>query len=309
LAAHSISLDLAISATTREGLLIAGRNAGAPRRNLVFTSAGDRSNIGRWLRGRRNFDLWISYYGDEPGRHAEIADFYNVRRDSKFGNLKFVYDTWPHLLAPYQAVLVTDDDVVISGGQMSRLFDLREELDLWLLHAAFSPLGKISWDITRAQWLCSLRFTNFVEMTCPLFRKDKLDAFMGVFDPILTGTGTDWWFMKSLGQNIEGKVAIVDAITCINPFDRTKGGARECDRLGSETERTAAWDKVRAKYGVDRYPHREFGRISKRSPARWLSPIAHWPIDVYAQLRSSTRLAKSAILTRLRRRTTGPTIR
>ena len=192
LAAHCSTLDAAPSAKLHEKLLIARRTDGGPRRNLVFTSAGDRSNVDRWLAGRRNFDLWISYYGDEPGRHAEIADFYNVRRDSKFGNLKFVYDTWPHLLAPYQAVLVTDDDLIISGAQMSRLFDLREELDLWLLQAAFSPLGKISWDITRAQWASSLRFTSFVEMTCPLFRKDKLDAFMDIFDPILTGTGTDW---------------------------------------------------------------------------------------------------------------------
>ncbi len=263
------------------------RKDGAHRRNLVFTSAGDRSNIARWLKGRRNFDLWISYYGDEPERYSDIADFYHMRRDSKFGNLKFVYDTWPHLLAAYQAVLVTDDDVVISGAQMSRLFDLREAWDLWLLQPAFSPLGKISWDITRAHWSCSLRFTDFVEVTCPLFRKDKLDAFMEIFDPVLTGDGTDWWFMDSLGTDIEGKVAIVDSITCINPSDRTKGGVRECDRLQSESQRTAAWDMVRAKYGVDRRPQRELGRISKRVPARWLSPIAHWPIDLYARALSA----------------------
>ena len=268
-----------------EPLLVRRRKDGAPPRNLVFTSAGDKSNAYRWLRGRRNFDVWISYYGEEPGRHSDLADFYNIRRDSKFGNLKFVYETWPELLDSYQAVLVTDDDVLISGDRISRLFDLREELDLWLLQAAFSPLGKISWDITRAQLQCLLRFTNFVEMTCPLFRKDKLDAFMRVFDPVLTGTGTDWWFMESLGNSIEGKVAIVDAITCINPLDRTKGGVRECDRLQPETERTAAWNMVRMKYGVSRRPHREFDRILKRAPARWLSPIAHWPIDLYAQVR------------------------
>ena len=131
--------------------------------------------------------------------------------------------------------------------------------------------------------------------------------FMNIFDPILTGTGTDWWFMESLEPQIEGKVAIIDAITCINPLARTKGGVRECDRLASETERTAAWHKVRAKYGVDRCPQREFGRISKRFPARWLSPIAHWPIDLYAKVRTS--VAKSSILRRLRGRTSGPTVR
>ena len=146
------------------------RKVGPPARNLVFTSAGDWSNISGWLTGRRNFDLWISYYGDEPGRDADVADFYNVRRDAKFGNLKFVYDTWPRLPAPYEAVLVR-------------------------------------------------------------------------------------------------RVATVDAITCVNPMDRTKGGSRECDRIESESESALVWDIVRAKYGVDRHPHREFGRISKQQRA------------------------------------------
>ena len=276
----------------------------APRRNLVFTSAGDRSNVHRWLKGRRNFDVWISYYGESPGRYSEIADFYNVRRDSKFGNLKFVYDTWPELLAPYEAVLVSDDDLVISGAQMSRLFEIRREMDLWLLQAAFSPLGNISWDITRAQWDCRLRFTNFVEMTCPLFRRDKLDAFIRVFDPVLTGTGIDWWFMESLGEEIEGKVAIIDAITCTNPSARTKGGVRECDRLDTETQREAAWDWVRTRYGVNRRPHREFGRTLRRRPARWLSPIVHFPIDLYARGRELASVTKSRIVPRLRQRAT-----
>ena len=280
--------------------IVVCRQASTPRRNLVFTSAGDISNVRRWLKGPRNFDVWISYYGEAPGRYSEIADFYNVRRDSKFGNLKFVYDTWPELLAPYEAVLVSDDDLVISGTQMSRLFEIREEMDLWLLQAAFSPLGKISWDITRAQRDCRLRFTNFVEMTSPLFRKDKLDAFIRVFDPVLTGIGTDWWFMESLGEDIEGKVAIIDEIVCTNPSDRSKGGFRECDRLDTETQRRAAWDWVRTRYGVDRRPNREFSKTLKRPPARWLSPAVHFPIELYVWARQLACMTRSQVVSHLR---------
>lgn len=285
---------------TNDASTLVRRSGRAPSQNLVFTSAGDRSNIERWLGGRRNFDLWITYYGDAPGRYADIADFYNARRDAKFGNLKFVYYTWPDLLAPYRSVLVADDDLVISGAQLSSLFDLRDELDLWLLQPAFSPLGKISWEITRAQWACRLRFTNFVEMTSPLFRKDKLDAFMAVFDPVLTRTGIDWWYMDTLGNDLDGKVAIVDAIPCMNPLDRAKGGVRECDRVQSEADSELVWDVVRAKHGVDRRPLREFGRIAKPNPMRWLSPIVHWPIDLYAHAQKSAASTKRAIMARLR---------
>jgi hypothetical protein len=140
-------------------------------------------------------------------------------------------------------------------------------------------------------------------MSGPLFRKDKLDAFMRVFDPVLTGIGTDWWFMESLGEDIEGKVAVIDAITCINPTDRSKGGVRECDRLDAETHRKAAWEWVRGRYGVERRPHREFSKALKPPPARWLSPLAHLPIDSYAWARKMAWVAKTHVLSRLRQRT------
>ena len=274
------------------------RDGMQPSRNLVFTSAGDRSNVRRWLRGNRNFDVWITYYGDEPGGLCELADVYNVRRDSKFGNLKFAYDAWPDMFAPYGAVWVADDDLLISATQISRLFDLRAALDLWALQPAFSPLGKISWPITRAQWQCDFRYTNFVEMTCPLFRKDKLDAFMAVFDPKLTGTGTDWWYMQVLGERLEGKVAIVDSITCINPHDRGKGGIREIDRLQSQDQMALAWDSVRAQYGVARTRAVEFGKTYKPLHKRRLSQAIHYPIDLYARVRRWAGETKRALESR-----------
>ncbi len=38
--------------------------------------------------------------------------------------------------------------------------------------------------------MAKLRYTNFIEMARPLFRQDKLDAFMAVYDPELVGYGT-----------------------------------------------------------------------------------------------------------------------
>jgi hypothetical protein len=131
---------------------------------------------------------------------------------------------------------------------------------------------------------------------------------MKVFDPVLTGIGTDWWFMESLGDDIEGKVAIIDAIVCTNPGDRTKGGIRECDRLDTEAARNAAWDWVRARYGVDRRPHRELGKAPKPLPARWLSPLVHLPIDLYVRARALAWATKAQIMSRLRQPATSRSI-
>ena len=85
--------------------------------------------------------------------------------------------------------------------------------------------------ITGVKLFNSLRYTNFVEVTCPLFKKDKLDAFMNIFDPApLIEWGIDWWFLETLGASLGGHTAVIDAVSCINPLDSTKGGGqREID--------------------------------------------------------------------------------
>jgi hypothetical protein len=128
---------------------------------------------------------------------------------------------------------------------------MRERYDLWVLQAAFSSRGKITWPITRARRGNILRYTDFIEMTCPLFRRDKLDAFMAVYDPDLIGWGCDWWFLESLGPDVCGRIAVVDAIACINPHDATKE-TREIDRLAPATERREAWERIKQKYGIQR---------------------------------------------------------
>ena len=249
-----------------DGLLSAG-NRKHPY--LVFTSAGDHSNVRRWVVGRRNFDLWITYYGDRPGALSDVADLYNCRRGSKFQNLQYAYHTWPQLMHDYEAVFVMDDDILIGAEDINRLFELRAELDLWLLQPAFSPWGKVSHPITRVVRTARLRYTNFVENTCPLFREDKLRAFVEVYDPMLVGWGIDWWFLEVLGVNLENKVAVVDEIVCVNPHDVTKGGGqREIDRLQPAEKRKAAWETVKQKYGIrsEERGQAEYARVHKRLP-------------------------------------------
>jgi hypothetical protein len=235
-------------------------------KNLVFTSAGDNANVRAWLTGQRDFDLWVVYYGDRPGTFLEESDLYVSRQGSKFQNLHYCYSKWQDVLARYEAVMVMDDDIVINATDLTSLFAIRREFDLWALQPAFRLAGKISWDITRVQPTARLRYTNFIEMACPLFRRDKLDAFMAVYDPELIGYGEDWWFLHTFGAElVANHVAIVDEITCINPSDRTKGGRREIDRLHSHEERKEVWERIKARYGLDERgrEQKEYGRIGK----------------------------------------------
>ncbi len=252
---------------------------GTRSKNLVFTSAGDHSNLRRWLEGRRDFDLWVAYYGERAGTFRQEADFYSLASGAKFQNLHSCYQSCGEVFARYDAVMVMDDDIVIDATGLTRLFEIRRELDLWVLQPAFRLSGKISWDITRVSPTNKLRYTNFVEMTCPLFRRDKLDAFMAVFDPEIAGYGEDWWFLKTLGADLEKRVAVVDEVACVNPHDREKGGTREIDRLLSHEERKAGWERLKVRHGLDERgrEHKEYGTVRKSALAAAAGLVRYFP--------------------------------
>jgi len=106
--------------------------------------------------------------------------------------------------------------------------------------------------ITGVKLFNSLRYTNFVEVTCPLFKKDKLDAFMNIFDPApLIEWGIDWWFLETLGASLGGHTAVIDAVSCINPLDSTKGGGqREIDKYANEATRIELWERFKTQHDI-----------------------------------------------------------
>ena len=244
----------------------------AHRRYLVFTSAGDRNAVASWLGPSREFDLWVVWYGQGEAPLEQMADYHLCRSGSKFQNLHFCFQRWPELLERYEAVMVMDDDVLISTAKLNDLFTVRKKYDLWVLQPAFSPLGKLSYRITRVRRECELRFVDFVEMTCPLFRTDKLCDFLRVYDPELIGWGCDWWFLHSMGVDLRDRVAIVDSIVCTNPRDWWKpGGAREIDRLQSTQKRRETWERIRRTLGIsiDARGQSEFRSIRRKGLSCW----------------------------------------
>jgi hypothetical protein len=218
----------------------------------------------------------VTYYGSGPDTLETVADLYNRRAGSKFQNLRHAYRTWPALFESYEAVLVMDDDVRIAPRSIDRLFRIREQFDLWVLQPAFHPRGKVSHPITRVRPGAFLRYTNFVEMTCPLFRRDKLELFLRAYDGELVGYGMDWWFLDVLGEDLRGRVAVVDAETCVNPHDLIKDGRREIDRLQPLADRVAAWEETKRRYGIrsEARGQTEFGVVPRPATSRVLAQAA-----------------------------------
>ena len=276
---HAIAVSPGVAGAGHFSALLSGsvpelrKTATKPRRYLVFTSAGDRHTVPAWLAATRDFDLWVAWYGQGPDILESGADYYLRRAGSKFQNLHYCFQRWPDLFDRYEAVMVMDDDIGLSPSKIGTLFALRRQYDLWALQPAFSPMGKLSYHINRVQRECLLRFVDFIEMTCPLFRTDKLCDFLRVYDPELVGWGCDWWYMHTMGPDLRERVAIIDAVVCVNPRDSWKpGGVREIDILQSAEKRRATWLRIRDSRGIlgeADGPH-EFRALMRPIWSRWV---------------------------------------
>lgn len=220
-------------------------------RYLVYTSAGDHSVIRDWLKGEKNFNLWVTQYGDADKGLRDLAEHHNHRRGGKFPNLKDAWLRWPEVFSAYDAIFVLDDDIHLTGGEISQLFRILRRYNLTLLQPAFSPVGKISHRSTVAKLGSFGRYSDFAELGVPMFTREALEEFLQVYDPEIVGWGVDWWYMHVLKAREDRKIALIDAIACLNPDEQLAGRERAIDQLQATAVRRKLWEEKAQSLGID----------------------------------------------------------
>lgn len=254
-----------------------------PRRWCLFTSAGDHNSIRLWLDAKepRRWDSVIAYYGDSDREFAALAKSASHafrEKGAKFQNLKKLIAREPDFFDRYSHVFVCDDDIQMSSAQIDEAFAITETYGFWVAQPAFRPEGRISYWINccaAPQW--DYRMVTYVEVTAPIFRRDKLMEFLAVYDGVLVGWGVDFWYANFFQANEFGRFAVIDKVAVINTRDEDKG-AREIDRLQSTPARRAAWEAVRLRLGLVEYPHRvlSYGKIA-RAETGMPRPVHEFP--------------------------------
>lgn len=245
----------------------------------VFTSAGDSSNVAGWIPpdGERDWDLVIGYYGKDDAAYKALSKHADVIirvQGGKFQNLQSIVARQPGLLQGYKHVWVADDDLIFTAGNVSQMFETAARYGFLLCQPGFSGKGRISHPITKASTKGTVaRLVNFVEVTCPLFETETLLQFLAVLDPQLVSWGTDWWFSQFLGLDTCYRIAILDQVVVMNPWEQQRTNkSREINNLLGANERYQQWLRTAEAYKLREFPHKTLAEIFPPAPVETSVP-------------------------------------
>jgi len=97
----------------------------ARRRRLVVVRAGDSSLHPTWLQGPDSpeFDLVVSYYGDDAARYRSQVENRIDRKGGKWDGLAALFASRPDLLDAYDYFWLPDDDIAADTRTINGIFD------------------------------------------------------------------------------------------------------------------------------------------------------------------------------------------
>jgi hypothetical protein len=225
----------------------ASRAPPAGRRNLVVLRAGDRSLHREWIAApARDFDLFVSYYGSEPGRHRDAADLYEARPGPKWPCIAALLDANPDLLERYDSFWFPDDDLAATPRVIDRMFAFFTAFELALAQPALTRDSYYTWSTLLQDPRCHLRYTGFVEVMAPIFSRAALRRCAPTFSESRSGWGLDWVWPTLCREASLGRLAVIDA----TPVKHTRPVGGELYRNNPELDPRADAERVLRHYGL-----------------------------------------------------------
>lgn len=180
--------------------------------NLIIVTAGDHSLHSKWLGGNQQFDLVVIYYGDSEETYNKYKSESKLATKNKGEKWHLIRDFAEKnfgLLINYDYIWLPDDDLNTSVNDVNLLFEMSKTFKLWLAQPSIS--GYINHEILKNTENSLLRFSNFIEIQCPLIRKDIFFKLSSSFKLTESGWGLDCLWPKMLDYPTD-KIAIIDAV-------------------------------------------------------------------------------------------------
>jgi|LakMenEpi03Aug12_release.lakeMendotaPanAssembly.Ray.scaffolds.fasta_scaffold155550_3 hypothetical protein len=187
------------------------------KKNLIISPVGDNNFVRYWVGPNDNFDIILLYYSKDTLEYDKLmSENFKITKinGEKWHIIKNYLIENPNLIEEYETFWFPDDDLKIDNNYINELFNIHNEYKLSLSQPA--SIGHTSHKITRPQNF-KLRYTNFVEVMCPIMSKNTLKLLFETFTITESGWGLDLLWPKLLGYP-KDKIAIIDKIV----IDHTK---------------------------------------------------------------------------------------
>lgn len=182
------------------------------RKNLVIVRAGEKSLHPQWLTdSERNWDIVVSYYGENPERYINQCDYWHHFKGSKWEGLSAFVSENRDMINVYDYLWLPDDDLFTTTGNINHFFTLCKNFDFCIAQPALTLNSYYSWDITRQKSGTICRMTDFVEIMAPCFKVDNLSLFADTFKLNSSGWGLEWLWRNIAEQAEKLNFGIVDS--------------------------------------------------------------------------------------------------
>jgi hypothetical protein len=231
----------------------------------VFVRAGGHSLHTQWIKNdpARNWDCCVSWYAAPvPGSTVEYEESVGENKFDAFD------DFYEKVIAAstYDHVLVVDDDIDFSPGDISRLFRLCVDHELFLAQPSLSWGTHANHDVTLHNPACIVRRTRFIEVMAPCFSRAALERLRPTFRLNRSTWGLDYAWASLLAG--EHRIAVVDAVQVRHTKPVSLDGGAFYRKLRSAgIDPTAEYRAIK-----ERYPR--FGSLgSERSGHRLALPL------------------------------------
>ena len=200
---------------------------------LIILRAG-RSSLHRiWtLLARRSIDIVLSIYDD-----AELAgdEFILVHRASggKYQAAVQLFADHPDLVERYKFFWFLDDDMFVPFTSIYNVARACRLYNFVICQPSLTPDSFFSWPITVSNEAFVWRATDFIEIMCPVMRRDFLIQAIPHMRHTFTGWGQEFIWRRLLQESHElGGIIDVAPVTHTRPvgggaiYDRYEGGAK-----------------------------------------------------------------------------------
>lgn len=155
-----------------------------PGRFLLVSRVGPRSLHGNWLAAGedRGFDVFLSAYAPSVEAPDLPGVFFETRPGFKIAGYAGFMRDHADLLKTYDYVAFFDEDLDTSAAAIAGMFRLCRARRLKIAQPALTHDSHFTFAGLLQQPQFTLRYVNFIEMMCPIFRSDVLLRIRPLFE-------------------------------------------------------------------------------------------------------------------------------